>query len=143
MVGSKNVAGCGVLAHVQTLFQMIREILLFLSVFHWQATIMGPVSIVILLHLFQNINTSDLVIRAGQYSNIVSFMFLCYVFSFLLASQECFNEKVCNSVNISVNIPGKMYAFIMLALIYHFRSYLRKSAASSVFFSSPMLFVLL
>lgn len=145
MVGSKYVAGCGVLAHVQTLFQMIREILLFVSVFHWQATIMGPVSIVILLHLFQNISTSDLVIRAGQYSNIVSFMFLCYVFSFFLASQECFNEKVCtgNSVNISINIPGKVYAFIMLVLIYHFRSYLRNSAASSVFFSSPMLFVLL
>lgn len=45
---------------------------------------MGPVSInfllVILLHLFQNINTSDLVIRAGQYNNIVSFMFFVMLF---------------------------------------------------------------
>lgn len=81
MVDPKKVAGCGVPACIPTLFQMITAIFLFVSVFHWQATIMGPVSInfllVILLHLFQNINTSHLVFRAGQYINIVSFMFLC------------------------------------------------------------------
>lgn len=125
MVGSKNVAGCGVLARIPPLFQVIREILLFVSVFHWQATIMGPVSInfllVILLQLFQNINTSDLVIRAGQYNIIVSFMYLRYVFCFFLAPQGYFNGKVCNSENISVNIPVKVYAFNMLVVIYHFQ----------------------